>query len=394
MARNLDMASLAELVGSIYEAALEPSRWAVTLPRLVTALHADRGFMGFTSHVRGHTLTTVSHEVDPEMLREWQQDFAGFDPWYEKSGALATGTVVQGLEVLPWDELRSADVHAAVFHRYGFDDLICTSVANHGRAFDFVTVHRSLRNGAAAFDEADVRAMRFLAPHLVRAAQLHDKLSFLADAEAAHASLLDRLPYGVVLLGPGGRPLTTNREADRIFAAGDGLGLRSDAIHATHSDAQRRLAAAIAATCDPAPRERVDDGALLAVPRRHSLRSYQVLVAPVPPRARERIFESVATRVVAVLVLSDPETAPEPAADTLARLFALTPATARLAAALAAGQTVAEYADAASITQGTARGYLKELFSRTGTGRQAELVRLLLSGIAQLECPDRGERGA
>lgn len=73
-----------------------------------------------------------------------------------------------------------------------------------------------------------------------------------------------------------------------------------------------------------------------------------------------------------------------PAARALRQLLGLTPALARLAAALAAGETVAEQAEKAGVTQGTARNQLKELFARTGTQRQAELVRVLLSGVAQL----------
>lgn len=386
MTHELDMATLSDLVGAIYEAALEPEHWKAVLPRLVAALHAERGFLGFTSQVGSQTQTTVSHEVDPEMLRSWREDFANLDPWNEKSGTLQAGTVVQGLDLLPWEELRANEVHAALFGPYGFDDLIGASVATHGRAFDFVAVHRSLRDGS--FGATDVRAMRFLAPHLVRAAQLHDKLSFLSDAAAAHEALIDRLPYGVVLLGPGGRPSMANREAARIFATGDGLVMRTEAVEASHPAVRKRLAAAIAATCDPADTERGDAGALLSIPRHNAgRRPLQVLVAPVRPRPRERIFESVAARVVAVLVFSDPEAAAEPAAATLGRLFSLTPATARLAAALASGQTLAEYAESAAITQGTARWHLKELFARTGTSRQAELVRLLLGGVARLERP-------
>jgi DNA-binding CsgD family transcriptional regulator len=388
MVDRLDDESLTGLVGAIYEAAFEPERWRVTLPKLVAALDGDQGFLGFTSSLRGRTFTTVSHEMDDAMLRHWQQDFAGFDPWYDRSGALGAGTVVQGLEVLPWDELRRVEVHAALFHPAGIDDLICASVANHGRSFDFVTVHRSLRRGP--FEEAEVRAMRFLAPHLVRAAQVHDKLAFLSEAHDATEALLDRLPYGVLWLDASGRPLRTNREARRILASSDGLGARAGAIQASHPEAQKRLAAAIAAVA--APIRRKGGGDLLSVPRPSAARAYQLLLIPVPAPSRERVFGSSAPRVSSLLVVSDPEAAPEPAAATLRRLFGLTPAIARLAAALASGRTLAEYAEGAAVTMGTARYQLKELFARTGTNRQAELVRLLLGGIAQLDAGD--EAGA
>src|SRR5690606_31873411 len=123
--KELELEAFAELVGSIYEAAFDPRRWQATLPRLVAALHGERGFLGFTSTLRGHSRSTISCEMDPEFLTRWQGEFAGADPWYDRSGALPTGTVVQGLEVVPYDDLRRTEVHAALFDRFGIDDLLC-----------------------------------------------------------------------------------------------------------------------------------------------------------------------------------------------------------------------------------------------------------------------------
>lgn len=144
--------------------------------------------------------------------------------------------------------------------------------------------------------------------------------------------------------------------------------------------------------CQAAQHGGADGGALLTVPRADGTRPYQVLLAPVSAQSREQVF-GFRRHVAAAMVVSDPDSVSEPAATALARLFELTPALARLAAALAAGRTLAEYAESASITQGTARWHLKELFARTGTSRQADLVRLLLSGVAQLRGPDGGETG-
>lgn len=49
---------------------------------------------------------------------------------------------------------------------------------------------------------------------------------------------------------------------------------------------------------------------------------------------------------------------------------------------MAEDKTIAEYAEAARVTGETARQQLKDLFARTGTRRQAELVRLVMSSLA------------
>ena len=71
-------------------------------------------------------------------------------------------------------------------------------------------------------------------------------------------------------------------------------------------------------------------------------------------------------------------------AGVLTRLYGLTPAEARLAAALVAGQSLVDFATEAEITANTARWTLKQVFAKTDTHRQAELVRRLLTGPAAL----------
>jgi DNA-binding CsgD family transcriptional regulator len=67
-------------------------------------------------------------------------------------------------------------------------------------------------------------------------------------------------------------------------------------------------------------------------------------------------------------------------ADSLRSAFGLTPAEARLALRLQQGESLAEIADALSLSRDTVRQHLKSVFAKTKTNRQAELV-LLLSRV-------------
>jgi DNA-binding CsgD family transcriptional regulator len=71
------------------------------------------------------------------------------------------------------------------------------------------------------------------------------------------------------------------------------------------------------------------------------------------------------------------------------RLYRLTPAEARLAEALMAGNRLRDAADQLEITEGTARSYLKRVLRKTGAQRQSDLVRVVLSGLVPLTaCAD------
>jgi DNA-binding CsgD family transcriptional regulator len=55
-----------------------------------------------------------------------------------------------------------------------------------------------------------------------------------------------------------------------------------------------------------------------------------------------------------------------------------------LALQLVQGRTLAQAARALHISEHTARTYSKHIFAKTGTNRQADLVRVILTSVAHL----------
>lgn len=83
-----------------------------------------------------------------------------------------------------------------------------------------------------------------------------------------------------------------------------------------------------------------------------------------------------------LLLCRGPGTTPVPAFTILQAAYRLTPAEARLAQALSAGDSLAEAAARFAITAATARSQLKAIFAKTGATRQADLVRVV-AGLAR-----------
>ena len=99
-------------------------------------------------------------------------------------------------------------------------------------------------------------------------------------------------------------------------------------------------------------------------------------VIPIRLSARD-IF----VRCAAVLVLT-PVTLPQaPPVELVQSLFDLTPAEARVARSLSAGETVEKIASVGGVSLNTVRSQLRCVLEKTGCHRQAEVV-ALLSGIA------------
>jgi DNA-binding CsgD family transcriptional regulator len=95
-------------------------------------------------------------------------------------------------------------------------------------------------------------------------------------------------------------------------------------------------------------------------------------VVPISLSAHE-IF----VRRAAALVLA-PVTLPQaPPVELVQSLFDLTPAEARVARSLAAGETVEAIAAARGVSQNTIRAHIRAILEKTGCNRQVDIVRLL-----------------
>lgn len=119
---------------------------------------------------------------------------------------------------------------------------------------------------------------------------------------------------------------------------------------------------------------------VLSVPRGCEKRPCLIFVLPLSWSVSPRTVH----RPVSVLFIVDPDESGQIGADLLREIYGLTPAEARLTQGILFGQSLQEFADAAEVSINTVRTQLKQVFAKTGTRRQVDLMRVLMSGLAQL----------
>lgn len=188
-------------------------------------------------------------------------------------------------------------------------------------------------------------------------------------ASELSAGTLDLLPYGVIVAREDAQAMFTNAAAAAVLSTATLVGLdREGRCHASTSGETDRLRSAIAAAC------REEREAALSLADMEG-RSLHLRVQPYQS-GREG-----AERLACLFLVDDADTrAPDP--GLLAEMFDLTVSESRLASALAKGSSLDEAAQQCGITKSSARTYLKNIFSKLGVSRQAELVRKLLLASA------------
>ncbi len=186
--------------------------------------------------------------------------------------------------------------------------------------------------------------------------------------------VLGHWPHAVVLVGTGGVVKALNERAAAIVAQADGLLVRHGELRCIRHADTVTLHGLIG---DIAQRQREGaDGAgrALRIHRPVGSRPLTALLTAFRCSGASKDVDAI----VAVFI-NDPEQAPVPDVQMLRDWYDLTPAEARVAALLAGGLSLDEIGERLGIGTNTARTHLKNIFSKTDTRRQGELIRLLLS---------------
>ncbi len=191
-------------------------------------------------------------------------------------------------------------------------------------------------------------------------------------------SAINLTEFGVILLDRGSNLVFCNNAAERVLASGDGLRRRQGAIHATHLRDDLRLQVAldhvINANIPGADGEHDRTAPMMSIKRENG----PPLILSVLPTDEPAAEPS---DVAAVVYLVDPALETDQLLEPICKMYHLTPVETKLTCKLAAGASLVEAATAIHVKEQTARSCLKQIFAKTETNRQAELVRLMLSNL-------------
>jgi DNA-binding CsgD family transcriptional regulator len=194
--------------------------------------------------------------------------------------------------------------------------------------------------------------------------EIHSRRSMPSVALRA----LDQLCAGVIITDNTGLVIETNRAAEAIVQLADGLLVREGRLYARRVFETTRVAKLIAGATGEQPRM---GGGRMVIGRCDDLPPYVLAVMPLQTAP-------VDDRRLAMIIIVDPARY-VPSERDLADLFGLSPAEARVAAALMTGKSLADIAATAGVQITTARTQLRSILRKVGVKRQFDLVRILSS---------------
>lgn len=361
------------LIGRIYDAALDASQWSSVLHELVRITHSNTGNLAELNIATGATTPIAAVDMPRKGFSDYEAHYWQQDIWTPKPGTFEIGQAYSSQRTV--DDrvlLRSGFYHdwmkpLGLFYGMGGIPLV------EGHTMWLIGLHRP-RTRQRAYGDRDTGLLQRLFPHLRRALQIQHRIDRATVEREAFAEATDHVPRAIYTVTAQGRLLWANRTGQALCRQADGLTIRRGCLATTIAPETRRLQLLIhqaVQTGNDASRSSSD---MMLVSRPSGLRSYIVLVSPL--RAGRRQLDD--RQPAAAVFVSDPERGPEVPLGRLMTLYGLTQAEARLTLQLAAGLDLKEIAAATNRAMNTVRTQLKQVFHKTGTKRQAQLVRLVL----------------
>ncbi len=368
-----------QVIADFYDASLDPARWPHALLSLGEWIKAEAVGLLVHDFDDGSGRFERAVGISAEAQANYRRTYARGNPWFQSDVPFRCPSgVARGSDIGSSEVLKASPFHRNWLRPTGLHHHLFGVIERHGSVVTFLMLAR--RDGKADFGDDAKRDLQMLLPTLARGLGAGAGIRQLRALERAVLHAIDALPMGVVVLDRNGGVIEANPFARKLIEVGEGLAVIDGGLGTEVGNRKVKLRDLIVRSGDRAGQTISDDLALLPVQRTSSQRPLTLLLAPL----QEESSGANGRAPAALLFIGDPERPTKFDQTRIARLYGLSRAKSRVAALLAGGYRLEQVAETLDIAYETVRKHLKQIFGKTGTYRQAELVRMLVTGPAGL----------
>lgn len=361
---------VASLIGGIYDAALDPTGWRKVLKQVSAFVGGPSASLFCEDSLTKKGNAYFCWGGHPQFAQLYWEKYIRLNPFSTESVLFPVDEVYSTIDMMPYEQYGRTQFFAEWVQPQGWGDLLSANLEKSATARAVLTVPVRAADGPA--DDERRQRMKVLVPHVRRSLMIGKVIDLSKIEAAALADTLDGLSTAIFLVDAGGQIVHSNASG-RVMLT-EGAALRAGAkLVATDPEAQAALHDAFAAA-------QGGDIALgvkgIAVPLTgRDGNTYVMHVLPLTSGARRHAGTSYAA-VAAVFIRKSALDSAQPF-ETLAKRFHLTPAELRVLGSIVEVGGVPEVAPLLGISEATVKTHLRRVFDKTGTGRQADLVKLV-----------------
>jgi len=362
---------LSLLIGEIYDAALDPVLWPAVLERVCTYMSGCIAVIHSQNVVSKTGNRYYSWGDDPEYMRLYFDKYIKMNPFAIGSLLKEVGEPTTIFDMVPYSEIVETRFYKEWLQPQGLLDNITATIDKSTVSWAAFSVARLEHQGF--FDQASRRQMELIVPHVRRSVLIGNVIDLHKAEAAALVDTFAGLAAGVFIVDANARIVHANASGQAMLADGSVLRMQGGKLAANDADAENALHSvfAVASSGDAAVGVM---GVAVPLTARDGER-YVAHVLPLTSGARRQAGITYAA-TAAVFVNKAALDLPSPM-ETVAKLYKLTPSELRVLLAVVEIGGLPAVADVLGISTETVKTHLQHVYAKTGTNRQADLVKLI-----------------
>ena len=362
---------LSDLLGTLYDAAVNPDLWNVFLRGFVQPAHANSAALIVHDFQDSQHNITRQVGLNPDDVRIYYNESSELeDVWAARARPRShAGWTHVSESLAPSDVLVKTPFYNECLKKLRIFHAMFGVVEQKGPVTAIICLYR--KKNATTFDVSELELLDFFMPHLRRAFQLHFRLADLQTKSVSLQTAADMSPTGMIFFDSSGRILCMNRAASAVVSRNDGLLATREGVRADDAQESTNLALLIRQATATSIGNGLHPGGAIFISRR-SLPPLHLLVIPL-----RNLQLGLSTSAAAVVFVVDPSRRLRPAAEIFSGLYRLTPAESRVALLLGDGKSLSEIAQTLGVSRNTLKTQVARVYSKTHTSRQSQLARLL-----------------
>jgi DNA-binding CsgD family transcriptional regulator len=365
--------SFSLLIRDLYAAAAQPERWADFLESVKNTLGGTAcSILVRDERLGGAGQHAVSIGVEDKYVRAYKDYYSSINIVYDASLAIDSQNYIGTLQsCIDVETYRNSEIYNDYARPQNLFHQCSARLAHEGDYSAAISFMRSEAEGA--YEDEHVRLLELLAPHLRQAFQLHNTLRGLENSNTGLSAALDQSETAVFLLDGKGCLQKFNAAGSRLITEAEVVSLHDGRLQPKRLKDRAAFDRLIGLTSATGAGRGQHPGGAMLLHRQHG----RPLHCKVTPFYSDNSLMEVSPS--AMVFVQDPDRPPVSRGEVLRSLYGLTPSEAVLADLLLGGETLAAAAARRHTTEESARTQLKSILRKTGTKRQAELIRLMLN---------------
>ncbi|HEX5277280.1 MAG TPA: hypothetical protein VFW42_06390 [Fluviicoccus sp.] len=370
-----------QLIGDIYDAALDGSRWPQVMKSIADLCQARSTIItGMDTLNPGYNILTP-HNLSEACLTEYRQ--AGWDELdmkltgaaFQRLGGVGTGATIQDLFGSYDDWKQQVGDYYQYCRKWNMSAQMGVMLELADFRWCCLGVHRTEEEGY--FDHTDVALLNRIGVHLRRGLQIHRQLSLTRQHNAALYAMLDRTSTGIILINLSGRIAYANNAAEQALRCYTYLRVNRDGLGCQDREQNQRLQALIRGAIETSQRDcQGETGGVIGLT--HPNHALPLMLSVLPLSSLDAWQDLRSDNIAAAVFITDPDRGHRISEKLLLENFELTPREIEVCQQFVNTPVLTDLAPQVGLTMSSLRTVLKNIYEKTGQHSQAELMRLLM----------------